>query len=186
MDQHNRFLLLVLCAGPESLEYSGQLVLVRTPNLTEQRLKMAHQTGVCNVCVDLANEEENKCCGKRSCVTSYKMFRNVVLDREVLNIAIHAQCDIRAEVADFKMNSYRKTAYRQYILWKYGKLGKGYRRACPSCVVRLCETNISCSWWGIYGIQKTLNSNSSSKALRESSFNMTRGGMKILRRGSKN
>ena len=51
----------------------------------------------------------------------YEMFRNVVLDREVLNIAIHAQCDIRAEVAEFEMNSYRKAAYRQYILWKYGK-----------------------------------------------------------------
>lgn len=100
-------------------------------------MKMAHQTGVCNVCVDMASEEENKCCGKRSCVTSYEMFRNVVSDREVLNIAIRARCDIRAEVADFEMNSYRKAAYRQYILWKYGKLGKGNWRVCPSCVVRL-------------------------------------------------
>ena len=157
--------------GQEVLNIQGSWWIVWTPNLTEQRVKMAHQTGVCNVCADLANEEENKCCGKRSCVTSYEMFRNVVLDREVLNIAIHAQCDIRAEVADFKMNSYRKAAYRQYILWKYGKLGKGYRRACPSCVVRLSETNISCSWWRIYGIQNTLNSNSSSKVLIFRNFN---------------
>ena len=149
--------------GQEVLNIQGSWWIVRTPNLTEQWVKMAHQTGVCNVCVDLANEEENKCCGKRSYVTSYEMFRNVVLDKEVLNIAIRAQRDVRAEVADFEMNSYRKAAYRQYILWKYGKLGKGYRRACPSCVVRLSETNISCSWWGIYGIQKTMNSNCSSK-----------------------
>uniref|UniRef100_A0A1X7TTA0 P2X purinoreceptor 7 intracellular domain-containing protein n=1 Tax=Amphimedon queenslandica TaxID=400682 RepID=A0A1X7TTA0_AMPQE len=32
--------------------------------------------------------------------------------------------------------SYRKAAYRQYILWKYKKLGKGNRKVCPSCVVR--------------------------------------------------
>lgn len=60
-----------------------------------------------------------------------------VLDREVLTIAIRARCDIRAENADYEMNSFRKAAYRQFILWKYGKLGKGNRRVCPSCVVRL-------------------------------------------------
>ena len=53
---------------------------------------------VCNVCVDMANEEENKCCTKRSCVTLYKMFRNVVLDREVLCIAFRARCDIEQKL----------------------------------------------------------------------------------------
>ena len=73
----------------------------------------------------------------RSCVTSYELFRNIVLDREVLTIAIRARSDIRAENADYEMNSFRKAAYRQFILWKYGKLGKGNRRVCPSGLVRL-------------------------------------------------
>ena len=109
MDECNRFVLQVLCIGRESLEYSRQLGNSEAP---EPDRPMGENGSpdwcVCNVCVDLANEEENKCCGKRSCVTSCEMFRNVVLDSEVLNIAIRAQCDIRAEVADFEMNSFCK------------------------------------------------------------------------------
>ena len=44
---------------------------------------------------------------------------------------------MRADDLDFSTNSYRKAAYRQYILWRYGRLGKGNRRVCPSCVVRM-------------------------------------------------
>jgi P2X purinoceptor 7 len=43
--------------------------------------------------------------------------------------------DIRAEEPDYSTNSFRKAAYRQYILWQYKKLGRGNRRVCPSCVV---------------------------------------------------
>ena len=50
--------------------------------------------------------------------------------REVLTLAIRARFDIRAE--DYSSNSYRKAAYREYCLWKYGKLGKGNRRVLPS------------------------------------------------------
>jgi len=103
----------MLCRGRGSLEYARQLVNSEDP---EPDRPMGEDGSpdwcVCNVCVDMASEEESKCCGKRSCVTSYEMFRNVVSDREVLNIAIWAWCDIRAENADFEMNSYRKVAYR--------------------------------------------------------------------------
>lgn len=67
---------------------------------------------VCNVCVDMVSEEENKCCGKRVCVILYEMFWNVVLDREVFNIVIRVWCDIRVEVVEFEMNSYCKVVYR--------------------------------------------------------------------------
>ena len=53
----------------------------------------------------------------------------------VLVMAIRGRCDIRAEEPDYSTESFRKAAYRQYILWRYKKLGRGNRRVCPSCVV---------------------------------------------------
>ena len=41
----------------------------------------------------MANEEEKKCCGKRSCVTLYEISKNVVLDREVQNNGGHEGFD---------------------------------------------------------------------------------------------
>jgi len=52
------------------------------------------------------------------------MFNTVCLDREVLQLAIRARCDIRADDPDYSTQSYRKAAYRQYTLWKYGEIGK--------------------------------------------------------------
>ena len=128
----------MLCAGRGSLDYAKRLVGRDNDPEPDSPIGAGIPNWcVCNICIDMGNEEENKCCGKRSCVTSYEMFRNVVMDREVLTLAIRARCDFRAEDAEYEMSSYRKAAYRQYILWKYGKLGRGNRRVCPSCVVRL-------------------------------------------------
>lgn len=89
----------------------------------------------CSVCQEMPKPEENVCCKLTTCVTSYQRFQNICIDREVLELAIRAQCDIRADEPDYSMSSYRKAAYRQYVLWKYGKLGRGNRRVLPSCVV---------------------------------------------------
>ena len=82
----------------------------------------------------MQDEQENVCCQKRTCVTSYVMFNTTCLDREVLQLAIRARCDIRADEPDYSTQSYRKAAYRRYTLWKYGKLGRGNRKILPSCV----------------------------------------------------
>ena len=62
-------------------------------------------------------------------------YTTTCLDREVLQLTIRARCDIRADEPDYSTQSYRKAAYRQYTLWKYGKLGRGNRKIVPSCVV---------------------------------------------------
>lgn len=92
---------------------------------------------ICGVCQIMPLEVENKCCKKRTCVTCYEMFNNICIDREVLTLAIRARFDIMAEEADYSSNSFRKASYRQFCLWKYGKLGHGNRRVLPACVVRM-------------------------------------------------
>ena len=87
------------------------------------------------VCMWCLSCHAYKYCGKICCVTSFVTFQNTCTDRDILLIAIRARCDIRVEDPDYSTNSYRKAAYRQYILWRYKKLGRGNRRVCPSCVV---------------------------------------------------
>ena len=78
----------------------------------------------------MPHEDENNCCGKVRCVTSYVTFQNTCKDRDVLNMAIRGRCDIRVDEPDYSRNSFRKAAYQQYILWRYKKLEKGNRKLC--------------------------------------------------------
>ena len=89
----------------------------------------------CRNCRPMNTPEEDVCCGRHSCITSYRHFYNICLDQQVLTVAIHQRSDIRADPIEYSSESCRKAAYRQYILWIYKKLGRGNRRVCPSCVV---------------------------------------------------
>lgn len=89
----------------------------------------------CQVCRPMPSELENVCCNRVNCLTSYQVFNNICLDRDILEVCIKARCDIRADEFNFSMESFRKAAYRQFILWRYGKLGRGNRRVVPSCAV---------------------------------------------------
>jgi len=78
---------------------------------------------------------ENVCCRKRQCITTTDFFQSVVLDSNVLSIAIVNRSDVYADTPDYTPASYRKAAYRQWILWQHGYLGRANRRVIPSCVV---------------------------------------------------
>ena len=90
---------------------------------------------VCRKCQVMATAEENKCCRQSNCVTTSLAFDSLVLNRDTLNIAIVHRSDFFVSTPDYTPQSYRKAAYRQYIIWKYGHLGSRNRRVVPSCVV---------------------------------------------------
>ena len=64
----------------------------------------------CGVCRQLNSEKENICCGRKLCVTSYKMLKQCIINRGVLEIAIKYHCDTRAEDVNFSTNTMRKAA----------------------------------------------------------------------------
>ena len=84
--------------------------------------------------------EGKKCCGRSSCIVRY--FKKVYLGKDILEIAVTARADYRAEEINNRSSNYRKAAYYEFCLWRYGKLGKGNRRVIPSCVVKLIRTDI--------------------------------------------
>ena len=71
------------------------------------------------------NPQEQKCCRLRNCITSYELFQNLCLDRNVLEVPIKARCDMRADDIDFSSNSFRKqhivsTFYGDTAGWERG------------------------------------------------------------------
>lgn len=137
-DDKDHLLIRLLSQGRGSLEFARNMLTGSDdidPPSPQPEQNIPETWCTCGVCRRMPDEQENVCCKKRTCVTSYVMFNTVCLDREVLQLAIRARCDIRADEPDYSTQSYRKAAYRQYTLWKFGKLGRGNRKILPSCVV---------------------------------------------------
>ena len=128
-----KLLLRILRIGRGSLDFAKQLVaddLPKHPPLAARDLPLC----ICYVCRPMATEQENICCKKRLCITSYNTLNNICLDQDILQVCIKARCDIWA--VDFKcsMESFRKASYWQYALWTYRKLGWG-----DQCVLPVVE-----------------------------------------------
>ena len=61
---------------------------------------------MCNVCQEMPTEDEEKCCNRKKCVTSYAMFKKICLDKDVLVMNIRARCDVRADDIQYTTNNY--------------------------------------------------------------------------------
>lgn len=90
---------------------------------------------ICGDCRPMPQAIENKCCKLTNCISNTARFAKLCLDQDVLELCVRNTRDIRNDREDSSTRSFRKAAYRQFILSRYGHLGKGNRRVCPSCVV---------------------------------------------------
>ena len=91
----------------------------------------------CGSCRNMPTQTENKCCcsKKMPCITTMPLFHQLVLDGNVLDLAMRYRKDVLVMDHTRNNENFRHTAYRQYVLWQYGRLGKGNRRVVPSCCV---------------------------------------------------
>ena len=89
----------------------------------------------CGKCRPMPLPIENLCCKQRPCITTVDTFESIVLDSNVLSVAIVNRCDTFVDEPDYSPQSYRKAAYRQWIMWQHGYLGRANRKVIPSCVV---------------------------------------------------
>ena len=91
----------------------------------------------CGQCRNMPTQVENKCCCNRTmpCLSSTPLYHQLVLDVNVLDIAMRYREDVL--VLDHPRNNenFRHAAYREFVLWQHGRLGQGNRRVIPSCCV---------------------------------------------------
>ena len=130
----DNILVHLLGMGRGSLDFAKKLA-EEDPNDPEPPAEETPEWCKCRVCVPMLSEEENVCCKRVTCITSYTSFSNICVDRDILEVCIKARCDIRADEFNFSMESFRKAGYRQFALWRYGKLGRGNRKVIPACAV---------------------------------------------------
>ena len=79
---------------------------------------------------------ENVCCGVRQdCITQGPQFPVYCLDKGALHIANWICNDIFEDVEVVNNDNLRHSAYRNFIMWQLGRLGRGNRMVLPSCVV---------------------------------------------------
>ena len=140
-EKKDKVLIKLLGLGRGSLDFAKNFILGSDdPEDPEPPSEDLPEWCKCRVCRPMPDEQENVCCKRVTCITNYTSFSNICLDRDILEVCIKARCDIRADEFNFSMESFRKAGYRQYALWRYGKLGRGNRRVIPTCVVRRIRT----------------------------------------------
>uniref|UniRef100_A0A8C5GJD6 P2X purinoreceptor 7 intracellular domain-containing protein n=1 Tax=Gouania willdenowi TaxID=441366 RepID=A0A8C5GJD6_GOUWI len=96
---------------------------------------------VCNNCRDMPTDVECKCCGQQpeACISILPHMAAYILQEGHLRLASRIWNDVRG-LDDLpnrgeSSKQLHHAAYRQYVMWQYGALGRGNRLVIPSCVV---------------------------------------------------
>ena len=93
---------------------------------------------ICGYCKDHADmaPKERKCCRRRNaCVNRSNRCRKVCLDSDIVKTAVNSNADTLVRTPCHDNRGMRHTAYRQYVMWMHGNLGKNNCVVIPACVV---------------------------------------------------
>ena len=63
-------------------------------------------------------------------------FHSICLNEDVLQVALSGWNDLREDDKQYENNNFRFIAYRQYILWCHGHMGRRNRTPLPNCVLQ--------------------------------------------------
>ena len=74
---------------------------------------------VCGNCRNMPLEVEKVCCRKKNCDAKKPRFKKLCLDPDYLELSIKSSADIRNDRQNNSTRSFRKAAYRHYILDKH-------------------------------------------------------------------
>lgn len=106
----------------------------------------------CDNCVDMKVENETLCCihslseghttlfNGAKCIAETRGFSLVCLEKDVLETSLGAWERLVGDRRNVCNKSYRFIAYKQYIWWIYGRLGKDVRKRIPTCVLYKIRT----------------------------------------------
>lgn len=91
----------------------------------------------CSHCKKMEVSTMDVCCGKipDKCHSKEPMFAEGCLSEFALEIGQICYANYRAQAPKFDNNNLRFIAYRNYIAWIFGRLGKANRKPVPSCCV---------------------------------------------------
>lgn len=91
---------------------------------------------ICGHCREMQNEKEQVCCRNKELNHEHPFFEHHVLCEQSLELAMRNNADhLHYPFDPSNPACWRFTAYRQYCLWAWGKLGKHNRKVIPSCIV---------------------------------------------------
>jgi len=91
---------------------------------------------ICGRCRQKEDNRMNVCCGHQICITTTTTFYNVCGRADVIEIANILKWSYQFnDEPSFEHNVFRNQAYRNFVMWQWGRLGAGIRRVVPSSVV---------------------------------------------------
>lgn len=101
----------------------------------------------CSICAYDESIYEDVCCRNPKilpnekfaghiCITNTSSFSSICLNKDVLEVALEGWNDMRGDNKEYKNENYRFIAYRQFIWWCHGHMGKKNRTPLPNCVLR--------------------------------------------------